>query len=98
MSARDLDTVLERIARLWTEMQATRTRDPRHAKLMAEIHDQSATYLRLVDQQRHPGQVDRGAKAAKTDSTAKTAKTDRAGKLESADKPDGADKPSRHRE
>jgi hypothetical protein len=107
MSTRDLDAVLERIARLWTEMQATRTRDPRHAKLMAEIHDESATYLRLVDQQRRLGQAERAAKTGKTDTTDKSDgaeradgadKADRAGRLEGADRPDGANKASRHRE
>jgi hypothetical protein len=107
MSTRDLDAVLERIARLWTEMQATRTRDPRHAKLMAEIHDESATYLRLVDQQRRLGQVERAARTSKSDTTDKRDRAEgadradragRAGRVEGADRPDGANKASRHRE
>jgi hypothetical protein len=89
MSAEDLDAVLERIAHLWTEVQATRTRDPRHAKLMAEIHDQSAVYLRLVDMQRRLGKVDR---AEKTD------KRDKADKPERANKAESVDKVSRHQE
>jgi hypothetical protein len=83
MSTHDLDAVLERIARLWTEMQATRPRDPRHAQLMAEIHDQSATYLRLLDLQRR---LDKTDKPAKTDKPTKT------------DKPDRVDKASRRQE
>jgi hypothetical protein len=55
MSTDELDAVLQRITRLWTEMRATPARDPRHAKLMAEIHDQSATYLRLLDLQTRVG-------------------------------------------
>jgi hypothetical protein len=51
MSAHDLDAVLQQIARLWIEMQATPARDPKYAKLMAEIHSQSAAYLRLLDRQ-----------------------------------------------
>ena len=50
--ADDLDVILKRIARLWSEMQATRTRDPEHARLMAEIHSQTATYLQLLDRQK----------------------------------------------
>jgi hypothetical protein len=64
MSAHDLDAVLERIARLWRELQATRTRGPKRATLMAEIHDQSVTYLRLLDLQRPLDKVD---SANKTD-------------------------------
>jgi hypothetical protein len=82
MSAEDLDAVLERIARLWTEMQATRTRS-KHAKLMAEIHDQSAVYLRLVDLQRRLDKVDR---ADKTDKPQKPDKPERADKAESVNK------------
>jgi hypothetical protein len=50
--ADDLDVILKRIARLWSEMHATRTRDPKHAKLMAAIHSQAATYLQLLDRQK----------------------------------------------
>jgi hypothetical protein len=50
--ADDLDIILKRIARLWSEMRSTRTRDPKHATLMAEIHSQTATYLQLLDRQK----------------------------------------------
>jgi hypothetical protein len=50
--ADDLDAILKRIARLWSEMHATPTRDPKHARLMAEIHSQAATYLQLLDRQK----------------------------------------------
>jgi len=83
MSAPDLDAVLERIARLWTEMQATRTRDPKHEKLMVEIHDQSAAYLRLLDLQRTLGEVDRAGRPGKPG---------KLGKPDKADVPDRADK------
>ena len=49
--AHDLNVILKRIAQLWSEMHATRTRDPKHARLMAEIHSQAATYLQLLDRQ-----------------------------------------------
>jgi hypothetical protein len=51
MSAPELVAILERIARLWSELQATPVGDPKHEKLMGEIHDESATYLRLFDLQ-----------------------------------------------
>jgi hypothetical protein len=50
--ADDIDLILKRIARLWSEMHATRTRDPKRATLMAEIHSQAATYLQLLDRQK----------------------------------------------
>jgi hypothetical protein len=95
MSAEDLDAVLERIARLWTEMQGTRTRDPKHAKLMAEIHDQSAIYLRLVDLQRGLSKVDRADKTGKPEKPDKAARVD---KPERADRAESADKASRRQE
>jgi uncharacterized protein involved in exopolysaccharide biosynthesis len=50
--ADDLNAILKRIARLSSEMHATPTRDPKHARLMAEIHSQAATYLQLLDRQK----------------------------------------------
>jgi hypothetical protein len=68
--ADDLDVILKRIARLWSEVHATGTRDPKHATLMAEIHSQAATYLQLLDRQKT-------AKAPKAQQAKETVRRDR---------------------
>jgi hypothetical protein len=63
--ADDLDVILKRIAQLWSEMHATRTRDPKHAKLMEEIHSEAATYLQLLDRQK-TGEVPKAHQSKET--------------------------------
>jgi hypothetical protein len=77
MSARDRDVVLQEIARLWSELQATPMRHPKHAELMEEIHAQSATYLIMIEEERGLDQVSKPRKAPKPSKAPKASRASR---------------------